>query len=767
MALGSVLAWLALSLALLGLGTPIAATLFPRLADRGASVALPIVLTVVFYLGYYVGRVSLDLALLGALGVVATGAVLARRRGVDLRPRRAAEVAVVFTVAYGFLVVVRATDPAIIAAGGEKFLDFGLLKALLRTETVPPADFWFAGESVLYYYGGHLVVAQHVRLLGTAPGVAYNLALSAVFASYVAAAYGLAGNVAARDGRFERRAALLGAFLVGWASNLFTPLRLLLRPLPDGVAESIARTLDVWVGRFDRAGALVTDAEPFSMWEATGVIDGAIHETPLFAFVNGDLHAHMMAPPFTLLLATALFAYATTPAAERRRRRLLLFGVVPVVGGALAVINTWSFFATGGLTALTVLFDRETPSTLLPSSHREWARTSRRLPAVAAQLVLALVAGLVAGVLAVLCSLPFWVAKVGGRSVGILPDRSSLAALLVVHGTFLVPVGLYLGYLGRARFDLSRRQLAGAGLAVVAVVALSTVPGVAAVGLVGPFLLVGYLLGAPALRGLRRGLSVADERLESLPGFELVLLLGGLGLILLVEFVFLQERAGAGRFNTVFKIYAQVWALLAVGTAVALGRLLQLAPDVSPTPRWPTVLRGFVAVLVVVTSCYGALAVGFQVGPAVDGDARLELDGTAWIERYHPAEAPAIDWLDRRDGTPTILTRPGRAYDWPGAVAAFTGLPTVVGWQHHERGFGRNPAAVAARVDDVEAMYTGSPETQRALLAKYNVSYVYVGPSERDAYGGALTIGGLQELAIAREFEGVRIYRVPPSIREN
>ena len=58
MALGSVVAWLALSLALLAAGLPIAAALFPRLADRGASVALPLVLTVVFYGSYYVGRLS-------------------------------------------------------------------------------------------------------------------------------------------------------------------------------------------------------------------------------------------------------------------------------------------------------------------------------------------------------------------------------------------------------------------------------------------------------------------------------------------------------------------------------------------------------------------------------------------------------------------------------------------------------------------------------------------------------------------------------------
>jgi len=765
MALGSVAAWLALSLALLAAGLPLAAALFPRLADRGASVALPLVLTVVFYGSYYVGRLSLPLSLTVSLVALAVAVLLLTRRDLDLRPRRSVEIGVVFTAAFLFLVAVRAVDPAIVAGGGEKFLDFGLVKSFLRAETVPAEDFWFAGEPVLYYFGGHLLVSQQIRLLGTAPGVAYNLALAGVYASYVTAAYGLAGNVAARDDVFERRAALLGAFFVGLASNLFTPLRILLRPLPDGLAESLARALDVWAGRFGREGALITDRTPFSMWDATGIVDGTIHEMPIFAFVNGDLHAHMMAPPFTLLLATALFAYVRTPAAERRRRLALLFGVVPAVGGALAVVNTWSFFATGGLTALAVLFDGDAPATVLPARARGLLQPETSPRAAVARLGLAGGAGLATGVLAVLLSLPFWLGQVGGRSVGLFPDRSSLPALLVVHGTFLLPVLAYFGYLAWARFDLSRGQVVGLLGGVVAWVALTAVLDLAVLGVTVPLLAAGYLLGARVTREYREPLP-ADGDAARLPGFELVLLLGALGLLVLVEFVYLEEHAGVGRFNTVFKIYAQVWALFAVGAAVALGRLLQVAVDLAPTPRWPTLLRGFVALLVVATSLYGAIGLGFHFDSTLRGDADLELDGTAWVDRYHPGEAPAIRWLDAREGTPTIVTRPGEAYRWPGGVSALTGVPTIIGWQHHERGFGRDPSAVAQRAADVEAIYTGPADRQRRLLAEYDVQYVYVGPTERETYGGGITVSSLDGIEPAAEFEDVTIYRVGGEIRE-
>lgn len=759
--------WLGLALVLSFAGLPLAGALFPRLADRGASLALPIVLLVVFLVGNVVGRFSMAASLLATIAVLVGLVALAGRSGPEVDLRAHGEATVVFTAAFLFLVAARAVDPALLPTGGEKFLDFGMLKAILRAETVPPEDIWFAGEPVVYYYGGHLVAAQLTRAAGTAPAVAYNLALSVFFAAYVTAAYGLAGNVAARSGRFDRRAGALAAFFVGLASNLFTPLRLLLRPLPDGLAESIARTIGVWAGRFgpDRQGALITDRQPFSMWDATGVIDGTINEVPLFAFVNGDLHAHMMAPAFTLLLVGVLFAYTQTPAEERWRRLALLFGVVPAIGGTLAVVNTWSFPASAGLTFLAVLFDGESPRTLLPESVRDRLPAGSAVRTEVGQAAVALGAALGVGCLGVLWSLPFWLANAAGREVAFLPDRSSLAELLVVHGTFLLPIALYLGYLAWLRFELSRRQLAGVAVAVVAGIALSAGLDLAVVGLLVPVLLGGYLLGSRALAARRSPVDPdgGTDRPDP-PGFELVVLLGAAGLVLVVEFVFLAGDAGPGRFNTVFKVYAQVWAFFAVGTAVALGRLLQLSTVARPVPRWPTILRAFVAALVVLASVYAALTLGVHFGNFVDSGDEATLDGTRYVERFHADEAAAIEWIDAREGTPTLVTAPGSAYDWSSAPSSFTGVPTVVGWQHHEQGFGRSADAVERRASHVDAIYTGNASTQRRHLERYDVRYVYVGPRERRLYD-RITIDEHPDLTSVAEFEAVTIYEVGGTVR--
>src|SRR6056297_1859895 len=149
---GLVALWLALYLLLGYVGATIAAALFPRFAERGVAFGLPIALAVLWLVTYFVGRISIT----AGVALVAAAAVLAVRRDpVDIRSY--GEVAAVFTVAFLFVVWIRAMDPAISPMAGEKFLDFGLLQSLLRGDRLPPESMWFAGEEVAYYYGGHLV----------------------------------------------------------------------------------------------------------------------------------------------------------------------------------------------------------------------------------------------------------------------------------------------------------------------------------------------------------------------------------------------------------------------------------------------------------------------------------------------------------------------------------------------------------------------------------------------------------------------------------
>ncbi|MFB6303849.1 MAG: DUF2298 domain-containing protein [Haloferacaceae archaeon] len=805
---GPVARWLVVYALVATLGLPPAARLFRRFDGRGAGLALPAGLVVVWWGVYAVGHLRYGpvaaVAGLALLAVASAGCALDRTAlrdgrlelavdvgpGGDVDPRAVRQAAAVFLAAFALVVWIRALDPAVTPLGGEKFLDFGLLKSLSRADALPPEDVWFAGEPVAYYYGGHLLASALGDLAGTAPRYTYNLALAGYYAALATAVYELAAAVGAARGTDRRLAGAAAAFLVGVAANLVPAGRLLLRTLPDGLARPLAGVVAGASGR--TPGEVLSEARGFYYFDASRVIPGTINEFPLFAWLNGDLHAHMMGTPFLVLAAALGYAYYRTPEAARGRRGALAFGAVPLVAGLQAVVNTWSFPTVFGLLWLSVAAAPAAPRTLLP---RRAAAALDRLPregarGEAVRPVVALVVVALAAVPAVLLAAPFLFGTAAGgagsRSVALLApgDRSALGPLLLVHGPFLAAFGAYL---------LSRtagRRLAFWG-GVAAALAVGLAADFAVLPVVGPLLVLGWVAA----------------RVEDDVGYEAVLLVAGAGLVALVEVVYLVERAGPLRMNTVFKTYAQVWVLWGVGAGVALatyvadageragsaapaGEAASEAPadDVAVAPaddvgagatsgvsdggrptggrRW---LRVAFALLLVTAT--GAYAVQALPAHADAGRAAPTLDATAFVAERHPDEAPAIRRLDRVAGQPTMLSAPATSlypgpggsypaapgmYGWNSSPAAsLTGVPTVAGWAHEIGYRGREP--YLDRVRDVDEAYTtDSAARKRALLRKYDVRYVWVGPAERARYGRSSF--GFAEL------DGVEVWVRTPSV---
>jgi YYY domain-containing protein len=770
---GLVAGWLALYLVLLRAGQPLAARLLPW---HGSGLALPVALAVVWLVTFWVGHLALGPAIwLGVAVLVGAAVLLDVRSGADPVPDGYLEAATVFTVAFLVLVAVRAVDPAIVPGGGEKFLDFGLLKSLVRADALPAEDVWFAGRPFSYYYGGHLLAAALTRLTGTAGRFAYNLALAGFYATLVTAVYGLAGQVATSRGTSRRLGAALGAFFVGVAANLLAAGRLLVWLVPGG--EQVATALGVPVE------GLAAGPGEFSYWSASRVIvdDPAdfagytpgiaptINEFPLFAWLNGDLHAHMMSTAFLVLVAGLCFSYYRTDADRVRRRRLLLFGAVPAVGGLIAVTSTWSFPSVAGLVFVTAVLAPATPRTLLPAPVRGRLGTDDGLRGEFRRVGVSLLAAGSVLALGVVWSLPFWVTSVTSRTVAVFPDRSSLGELLVVHGVFLAVFAGYLYVRGTETLG-TRRTRVGAAASVV-LVGAAAVLDVAALGLVAPLVALGWLFARrPALPWLApaRADGSGEGRGETAtgdgpgggrrPGFEAVLLVAGAGLVVLVEFVFIRENVG--RMNTVFKTYMQVWVLWSLAAGAALAWLL------TRFGGWRgRALRVGAALLLVSASVYGGFALANHFTSEAD-IARTDeptLDGLAYLDVRHPGEAPAVQWLDSREGRPTILTAAPGGYSWyppegrgASAPASLTGLPTVLGWFHEAQY--RGEAAYSTRLEAVRLLYEGAPNQQAILAERYDLRYVYVGPAERTKYD--VSVDERPWTEVAREFEDVTVYQV-------
>ena len=68
------------------------------------------------------------------------------------------------------------------AYGTEKFMDYGFMTTMMRSDYMPPQDFWFSGTKLNYYYVGQFMAAFLTRLSFVNVSHGYNLMLMMVAA---------------------------------------------------------------------------------------------------------------------------------------------------------------------------------------------------------------------------------------------------------------------------------------------------------------------------------------------------------------------------------------------------------------------------------------------------------------------------------------------------------------------------------------------------------------------------------------------------------
>lgn len=294
--------------------------------------------------------------------------------------------------------------------GGEKPMDLALLSALVRADRFPPADPWFAGGILNYYYFGHLPVALLSRLTGVEPVIAYNLAVAlwwALIAGGAATATATIGRVVA-PATPSAPLALAGALVASVAGNL-AQWRVIAEWLRDP-----AMPAHHWFWNASRAIPPVP-GEPLP-----------ITEFPYFTVLFADLHAHLLSMPWLLALLVLSTQLATTDGPVSRARGWA--GTVAIGGllvAALSMTNTWDVPVAVALLASAIGW-----RTMRGVQPVGWPSSTRGgLLALAATLLVARAA-----------ARPFWAAfgpPAGG--VGLWPgSHSPVASLLLVWGPFLL-----------------------------------------------------------------------------------------------------------------------------------------------------------------------------------------------------------------------------------------------------------------------------------------------------------------------------------------
>jgi YYY domain-containing protein len=590
----------------------------------------------------------------------------------------------VFAVAFAGMALLVAYSPDV--WGTEKPMDMAFVNAANASTSFPPHDPWMAGEDLNYYYLGHLAMALVIKVVGTAPDEAYNLAFALLAALSATAVFTLAGTVwaAARPRLTGVRG---GPVLVGVTAVVVC--------IVLGNLAGVREWLD--------ASKPPSDYDWFA---PSRVIEGTINEFPWFSFLLGDLHAHVLALPFT---AVAL-GFVLQIAIAGPRGDAVLRGVAEALAAGLAVgvlyaVNSWSYpVAAALLTGAAGVWLRDPASAGRRSYAVSW-------------LVLVLAASVV-------LVLPFWLAfDPAAKGVALVDERQPFTRFM---GDMGLLYGVFAGLLAAAfagRVLATRRPLR------------TLVWGLVAAIFAGSLLAAADLAGVVAL-GLLLAVALAAMLSPAIPAperFLWLLVAGGLACLIAPELVYVRDSFDGSdlfRMNTVFKLGYQAWLLLAVAAACAL----PWASAHVPRRAWP-VWAAVAAVLLLLGLVYPYAGTYARKG----GFARSpSLDGLAWLRPSAPGDPAAIDWLRANSpGSAIVLEAVGEDYSAFGhaRISTFTGRATVLGWAGHELQWDHVPGG---READVRTLYTTDDlPTAREIIARYGIDYVVHGPIERTTYGDA------------------------------
>jgi YYY domain-containing protein len=774
-------------------GLPLAFAALRRLPSRGYATAkaLGLLLTgVVFWWGgiLHLWPNTRGAALAAAGVVLALGLLLMRGRWDAVRTwwrdhhRHALTVESLFLTSLVLWSLVRASQPQLQTAGGEKWMEIAFLNANLRAPDLPPHDPWLSGFAISYYYLGYLLMSVLTRLTLIPAAIAFNLSNAGWFALVAVQAYGIVYD-------------LLGGRSL--ARPLLGPLMVLLAGNGEGLLEVLhARGLLsdgfwAWMGIEN----LRQPPQPpyswvpqrfFWWWQASRTLldttpwgddQTVIDEFPAFSFILGDMHPHLLALPFVLVaVALALNAYHRAVADPEMARagwsltsfrpRLVTLGGYAVVLGALGFLNTWDFPIYWALLVGAWLLGRYV------HAEKSWSSFLQTLWATVPE-------AFVLGVLSVVAYLPFWIA-LRSQAGGILPNlfnATRFQQFAVMFLPLLVPLAGVVANAARRR-GVRWHLVLGTGVALTVAIALvgllvgsvaaypylmiilraesvqgyTLPPEVAVEALLrrvsNPWtgLLLAFAVGAVLLAVIedrrtlarseevdgRRGAATATGVLDD--RFPMLLALLGLLLTLAPEFVYLQD-VFMTRMNTVFKFYFQAWVLWGLAGAWQVARWLGRLRE-GRRIAGAALGVGVSALLIAAGLVYTTLAIPAR---ARENGVPWTLDGAAWMEEGRPADLRAIRWLNAEiEGAPVIVEAPGdqhRAYVYEGRVSALTGLTTVLGWGGHQRQWRGNYDEPARREADLERLFTTvDPVEAWTVLELYDVRYLYIGPVERQRY---------------------------------
>lgn len=646
-------------------------SVYPSLKKTFGSFAFPVSfpasLLIFTLVSWYCGlvRIPIQAALLPFLGLAAWHLYHRAYRINELKAEWHWEA--LFLICFFLMLDVRFVNPTISYA--EKFMDHGFLASVIRNPVVPPLDPWFAGGSLnVYYYLGYWMLGCLAIVSAVPSTVAFNLSLPTVFALSALSLY------------------TIGTLLLDRFRWL--PLIVLILPNPALIFQLIT-------------GTAINPAYDSSLsWLGTRTITNTINEYPLFSFVWGDVHAHVVSIfNQVFLIFLLLFVYRQWETLDRQAKGIVMI-LVAISLGSMPLFNTWDVLIYAPVVLVIAFLILWRNRTNIDRS--TWTFLLAVPPA------------------SILCYLPFYLQlQTNTGAVSIVQAPSDPLEFLLVNGIFIAIF-----------FALLVPEIRKKPWLLLAAL---------------PFAVAGYIAAAIAIIPLVY-FTVKKDR-----DFTDILAVFGLAILVICELFYMKDNMGETyfRMNTVFKCYLPAWLMLGTSAFVMIGQWL------SSYCRIPAMSARNSIIISVIVVCLLFVAPFSVHYNSAYGTGTL--DGLAYLSSTHPGDAGAVAYLRTLTGNEILVEAENGDYSYYSRVSSFTGIPAIIGQPFHEFMWRKDDTGwFATRKSDIREIYEEPDQTIR-LMKKYNATLLYVGDEERERYKVALSDAGLTKVYSARNTE---IYRL-------
>lgn len=249
----------------------------------------------------------------------------------------------------------------------------------------------------------------------------------------------------------------------------------------------------------------------------------------------------------------------------------------------------------------------------------------------------------------------------------------------------------------------------------------------------------------------------------------------GFMLLLAPEIMYVRDIYGADnqRSNTMFKFTFAGFIILSLVVGYTVFRFMAHMTRKGNLSYWGLTVSIVMLIFIFTIPGHYTLRALDQRSGEITSENYQGLDGTAYLSTCTPTTSTfystenqrsgalipyeeAIDWFNENvEGSVNICEAYGFSYTERCIVSAYTGLPTIFGWQTHEwlwhfQGwinpetgeFESDPTKsvwdlyINPRHEDIATIYTSTSLVEvSTLLSKYDITYVICGPMELDEFG--------------------------------